>query len=718
AISTARIIDAHALQQYRKAVEDGRRSANTVRFGVMPGMQSQPRSYKPKAFPEFYKTAFSDYLNAEHLKTNGDNDIFNLLKSELELDDELPGVNAINKMAYVPSRFGTPFKYLVNAHSAFILSQRQKLTALYDIYRTGSEDAKAVEAWCYYMHGLCHGLDISAYGRNALIAALPIPDEREPFNLPPYSQQSPNATEALKTFFSNLSKELDGITKVAQNVGFNIAAYDLFVEIIVDKVYVRYAGKAHKKYAGSTFRLAEQILETYEVNLSSGKITPKGATTINPAKVPNHVKRLEERTKMVLQRVKKTPVPRQYELFQVTDKLAGLSKMLSGTVVLSFFTENNKQTWEGELANHPVLNSLHVIAGLYAPKGGLERHTAQALSDLDMVLTNQNLKQAKWLSYYNQRGIGSALTRIRNAIMNTNTALAGIGALFELGNWAEADYKGDGIGKTAALLGMSGGLAIEGAIGALGLLAGSKMAAGTVAVLTGLSYAVLGIGVVLITLAVIYDYFTPEDIELWMQNGFWGNSENYWGEAVSDKGYEWSEERSKVFKKNIFDRSLFVYTADGQLKEIPAVNYYHIEMQRYFNSGAEVIITLDKTDKHKLLIAYPGIYTEQDAKAIKIRRITGIAKNTKQVYPSWEDWRLSLEQNKIRYTLTFEQEGLAGLRIENDKLPYMNITIYSEEVDMGEYPYEELLALEIEVSVPHFRDSKYEKRKSTRLEFK
>ncbi|MDG2961123.1 hypothetical protein P7L91_09790 [Bisgaard Taxon 10/6] len=79
---------------------------------------------------------------------------------------------------------------------------------------------------------------------------------------------------------------------------------------------------------------------------------------------------------------------------------------------------------------------------------------------------------------------------------------------------------------------------------------------------------------------------------------------------------------------------------------------------------------------------------------------------------------LSLEQNKIRYTLTFEQEGLAGLRIENDKLPYMNITTYSEEVDMGEYPYEELLALEIEVSVPHFRDSKYEKRKSTRLEFK
>ncbi|MDG2918563.1 hypothetical protein P7M46_11200 [Bisgaard Taxon 10/6] len=133
-------------------------------------------------------------------------------------------------------------------------------------------------------------------------------------------------------------------------------------------------------------------------------------------------------------------------------------------------------------------------------------------------------------------------------------------------------------------------------------------------------------------------------------------------------------------------------------------------MQRYFNSGAEIVITLDKTDKHKLLIAYPGIYTEQDAKAIKIRRITGIAKNTKQVYPSWEDWRLSLEQNKIRYTLTFEQEGLAGLRIENDKLPYMNITIYSEEVDSGTIPYEELLAISIQVSVPNYSGNKYRKK--------
>ena len=62
-------------------------------------------------------------------------------------------------------------------------------------------------------------------------------------------------------------------------------------------------------------------------------------------------------------------------------------------------------------------------------------------------------------------------------------------------NWVEADYKSDEVGKTAALLSMGGGLAIEGAIGSLGMLAGSSLSAGTLTLLTGLSYATLGIGI-------------------------------------------------------------------------------------------------------------------------------------------------------------------------------------------------------------------------------
>ncbi|WP_257210249.1 hypothetical protein [Aggregatibacter actinomycetemcomitans] len=173
---------------------------------------------------------------------------------------------------------------------------------------------------------------------------------------------------------------------------------------------------------------------------------------------------------------------------------------------------------------------------MYAPKGGLERHTSQALSELEQLTARKSLQQSKWISYFEQKGAGNMLTRIRNAIINVNTALAGVGAMFEFFNWVEADYKSDEVGKTAALLSMGGGLAIDGAIGALGVLAGSStLSAGTLTLLTGLSYATLGIGIVLITIAIIYNQFAPEDIELWAAHGFWGNSLNYWGEPDKKK---------------------------------------------------------------------------------------------------------------------------------------------------------------------------------------
>ncbi|MDG2942781.1 hypothetical protein [Exercitatus varius] len=424
------------------------------------------------------------------------------------------------------------------------------------------------------------------------------------------------------------------------------------------------------------------------------------------AAVPKQVKMLQEH----IRSVKKEILPRQYGLFQVTEGLAGLNKALSASVALGFFVQNKAETELGQLGNDPFLASLQVIAGMYAPKSGLEHHTAQALSELDRLTAGKPLQQSQWISYFERKGAGSLLTRLRNAVINVNTALAGVGAMFEYFNWSEANYKSDEVGKTAALLSMGGGLAIEGAIGTLGILAGSSLSAGTLTLLTGLSYATLGIGIVLITVAIIYNQFAPEEIELWAENGFWGNSPNYWGEPNQDKAYEWTKQRPKLFKKDIFDRSLFVYTANGQLNEIQFVNYYHIEMQRYLKSVAEVVVTLDASNPRKILVHYPGIYTEQDARAIRIDRLMGYAKNVKGVYPSNEDWRLSLEKEKIHVVTAFEREGLASLTIQDEYLPYMNIVTYSEEVDSGTIPYEELLAISIQVSVPNYQGNQYRKK--------
>ena len=172
------------------------------------------------------------------------------------------------------------------------------------------------------------------------------------------------------------------------------------------------------------------------------------------------------------------------------------------------------------------------------------------------------------------------------------------------------------------------------------------------------------------------------------------------------------------FFRTQFNKSVFSYI-QGKLESTEIVRYYRIEMQRYLKSVAEVVVTLDSTNPRKILVNYPGIYTEQDAKAIRIDRMEGYAKNVKKVYPSYEDWRLSIEKEKLHTTIKFEQEGVAGITIHDERLPYMNITTYSEDVDEGTIPYEDLLALSVQVSVPNYQGNKYRKKsKLTKLVLK
>ena len=711
AISTARILDAHALHKYKEEVKSARDSLEMANAELRDqGLRTiEPAPIK---FSQLYQKVFSDYINSEHLKANGDADVLNVLKAELQLEDELPGVNAINKMAYIPTRFGKFFKNVANAHSAFIATHSNKLSALYDLYAGNPEDIEAASAWCCYMHGFLHGLDISPYGRNALIAALPIEDA-DAYKAPPYAQQATPAVESLKKYLSDFTKALGALEKVAKTGYLNMATYDLVIELVIDKIYVRYANSSHRGYVGKPFSVPQTIRSTYQAKLSTKEIEKILPTHRSQAAVPKHVKRLQEN----IRSLKVEYAPRQYGLFQVTEGLAGLNKALSASVVLGFFVQNKAETELGKLGNDPFLASMQVIAGMYAPKGGLEQHTSQALTELEQLTSRKNLQQSKWISYFEQKGAGSALARIRNAIINVNTGLAGVGAMFEYFNWVEADYKSDEVGKTAALLSMGGGLAIEGAIGSLGMLAGSSLSAGTLTLLTGLSYATLGIGIVLITIAIIYNYFAPEDIELWAANGFGGKSKLYWGEPNQEKAYEWLMKRDEFFRTQ-FNKSVFSYI-QGKLESTEIVRYYRIEMQRYLKSVAEVFVSLDSSNPRKILVNYPGIYTEQDAKAIRIDRMEGYAKNVKKVYPSYEDWRLSIEKEKLHTTIKFEQEGVAGITIHDERLPYMNITTYSEDVDEGTIPYEDLLALSVQVSVPNYQGNKYRKQsKLTKLTLK
>ena len=711
AISTARILDAHALHKYKEEVKSARDSLEMANAELRDqGLRTiEPAPIK---FSQLYQKVFSDYIDSEHLKANGDADVLNVLKAELQLEDDLPGVNAINKMAYIPTRFGTFFKNVANAHSAFIATHSNKLSALYDLYDGNPEDVEAANAWCCYMHGFLHGLDISPYGRNALIAALPIEDA-DAYKAPPYAQQATPAVESLKKYLSDFTKALGALEKVAKAGYLNTATYDLVIELVIDKIYVRYASSSHKGYVGKPFSVPQTIQSTYQAKLSTKEIEKILPTHRSQAAVPKHVKRLQEN----IRSLKVEYAPRQYGLFQITEGLAGLNKALSASVVLGFFVPNKAETELGKLGSDPFLASMQVIAGMYAPKGGLEQHTSRALTELEQLTSRKNLQQSKWISYFEQKGAGSALTRIRNAIINVNTGLAGVGAMFEIFNWVEANYKSDEVGKTAALLSMGGGLAIEGAIGSLGMLAGSSLSAGTLTLLTGLSYATLGIGIVLITIAIIYNYFAPEDIELWAENGFWGKSKLYWGTPNQKKAYEWMVKRPDVFKEQ-FDSSKFEYS-NNQLIINDSVHFYRIEMQRYLKSVAEVVVTLDSANPRKILVNYPGIYAERDAQEIKIKTMVGYKDNKGSLYYQSNDDRFELLLNKLDVIKKLEMEGVASLTILNEKLPYLYTINGNHAMGIGEVSYDELSSIELSVSVPNYQGNKYYKTsKRTKLRLK
>ena len=711
AISTARILDAHALHKYKEAVKSARDSLEMAN-AELRDQDLRTIEPAPIKFSQLYQKVFSDSINSEHLKANGDADVLNVLKAELQLEDELPGVNAINKMAYIPTRFGTFFKNVANAHSAFIATHSNKLSALYDLYDGNPEDIDAANAWCCYMHGFLHGLDISPYGRNALIATLPIEDA-DAYKAPPYAQQATPAVESLKKYLSDFTKALGALEKVAKTGYLNMATYDLVIELVIDKIYVRYANSSHKGYVRQPFSVPQTIQATYQAKLNTKEIEKILPTHRSQAAVPKHVKKLQES----ISSLKVDMAPRQYGLFQITEGLAGLNKALSASVALGFFVQNKAETELGKLGSDPFLASMQVIAGMYAPKGGLEQHTSRALTELEQLTSRKNLQQSKWISYFKQKGAGSALARIRNAIINVNTGLAGVGAMFEFFNWVEADYKSDEVGKTAALLSMGGGLAIEGAIGSLGMLAGSSLSAGTLTLLTGLSYATLGIGIVLITIAIIYNYFAPEDIELWAENGFWGKSKLYWGTPNQKKAYEWMVKRPDVFKEQ-FDSSKFEYS-NNQLIINDSVHFYRIEMQRYLKSVAELVVTLDSANPRKILVNYPGIYTEHDAQEIKIKTMVGYKDNKGSLYYQSNDDRFELLLNKLDVIKKLETEGVASLTILNEKLPYLYTINGNHAMGIGEVSYDELSSIELSVSIPNYQGNKYYKTsKQTKLRLK
>ncbi|OOF54742.1 hypothetical protein BKL49_11880 [Rodentibacter myodis] len=115
----------------------------------------------------------------------------------------------------------------------------------------------------------------------------------------------------------------------------------------------------------------------------------------------------------------------------------------------------------------------------------------------------------------------------------------------------------------------------------------------------------------MIFVGIIFSTLKKEDIELWIKNGYWGDSLNYWGDT---KGlYQWfGKDRKKMAEQ--FKDSLSLYNSS----EI-ATNL-QIEMQRYFQFKEDII--LSKWSANSILIQHPVIMNNELAQSIKVEKLT------------------------------------------------------------------------------------------------
>ncbi|OOF54841.1 hypothetical protein BKL49_11870 [Rodentibacter myodis] len=119
----------------------------------------------------------------------------------------------------------------------------------------------------------------------------------------------------------------------------------------------------------------------------------------------------------------------------------------------------------------------------------------------------------------------------------------------------------------------------------------------------------------MIFVGIIFSTLKKEDIELWIKNGYWGDSETYWGEVVDE--FKWKNKRAsfEVFKDAVFDASLFNAKTNNQILE-----YFRIEMQRYFQFKEDII--LSKWSANSILIQHPVIMNNELAQSIKVEKLT------------------------------------------------------------------------------------------------
>ena len=460
---------------------------------------------------------------------------------------------------------------------------------------------------CQYFEGLIGHLSYTSLGQQALITAF---NSNNDVVTKTQKEILTKAAESLKNLLDSFKNFLSSLANMGNFYRFNLYSFDRIVQVISNEVVL--AG-SYRENGKRYYKRTEIIRNIEEVYRKTGVFGQE--ELLSEKKIFSHANKLKaSRKKLTTEELipVRTELPKGLKVddsdfkrvTELSSKLDGAAKLFAFSAILGFFTEDSSYTKEGRWANNAAFATLLAFTEKVAPNSELGFEFRQVAGQRMSLTAINNATGATF---------SSGWQAARAGLFNFGTALAGIGVLVEVANAHEAKYKGDEIdywgavsrGTGSALMALSPAT-LGKALTMMASTSANVALAGTALRIVAL--ALPYVGAILLLIGIGLALFKKSDMELWIKHSFWGDSDNYWGEAVG--AYDWSEPRDELFKENIFDHSIFNNQGTTEF------NYYKLEMQRLFAITEK--IKFEVIDKHHIRITHPNITNLTIAKRISI----------------------------------------------------------------------------------------------------
>ena len=591
AFITAQIIDAH-VAQLQMAENSKRRRA-----------VSQYVPYDKKMDMTIAGAYAKLNIDDSHLD-NSEDSIVEILKNELGIAQPINGVNTINKIAKIPNLFNTHIDNVVHSICDHIAKNTPKIKNLFELYEKNKNDSMA-SLCSQYFEGLIGHLSYTSLGQQALITAF---NSNNDVVTKTQKEILAKAAESLKNLLDSFKNFLSSLANMGNFYRFNLYSFDRIVQVISNEVVL--AG-SYRENGKRYYKRTEIIRNIEEVYRKTGVFGQE--ELLSEKKIFSHANKLKaSRKKLTTEELipVRTELPKGLKVDDsdfkrvtgLSSKLDGAAKLFAFSAILGFFTEDSSYTKEGRWANNAAFATLLAFTEKVAPNSELGFEFRQVAGQRMSLTAINNATGATF---------SSGWQAARAGLFNFGTALAGIGVLVEVANAHEAKYKGDEIDYWGAVSRGTGSALMALSPATLGTALTMMASTSANVALAGTALRIVAlalpyVGAILLLIGIGLALFKKSDMELWIKHSFWGDSDNYWGEAVG--AYDWSEPRDELFKENIFDHSIFNNQGTTEF------NYYKLEMQRLFAITEK--IKFEVIDKHHIRITHPNITNLTIAKRI------------------------------------------------------------------------------------------------------